>query len=642
MYQPGFVNGVTAHGIHASGLPVQQAPPGHHQMMPYPRNAMAAGGIGAVYGNAGFPRPLGMPDPATHVHTPSPLGQVPIYGHPSLAGQLQQVPQADPRVTQYPPAIANQAAMNMGYLQAYAQRTQQYQPPPPQQHQMPPPPQQQLPPQQAMTGQHQAALASFIPSQMACRGSLAKNPLMRDINKLKDFSAKDYSARPTLLAEADTRRLAMKSIPGLGGSTCHSYQPEEPPSTQQQHTQQQHTQQQHTQHQQQPRSSGARDYHDIDDHYARPNRYEASYHRSQSCHNLEDEDNDGSSTSSYIGNRHHQGSRGGGGGRVPKRQHHHERGNNAYRSEYSERASVREHRQMPSPRSSHGRRALDRRHYPRRDNQYYEYYDYDEYSEPYASDYDNEWDEERESNPRHGRHYEGRIADMDLSGRRAAHRRPRADVYTTRGRDNTAWESQHRAGRHAPPGHGGYHRRPRLARLDDPRDGDSIVIRSTHPPMSKAAGSSDSESLLVLEHGKPRSQFGRILANLKRHASEAKATSPLLTTQDAQHYDGKDEAEDPESGNRIVEVVSETEENQAGNVEGGLAKPEVATNTSEKSPLATASTNSGSEPDAANLPPPPSNLSASAEADKEEAHDNEHLAPPTPAVAAVAVTIAAT
>ncbi|KAJ2466373.1 hypothetical protein EV174_006537, partial [Coemansia sp. RSA 2320] len=75
MYQPGFVNGVTAHGIHASGLPVQQAPPGHHQMMPYPRNAMAAGGIGAVYGNAGFPRPLGMPDPATHVHTPSPLGQ---------------------------------------------------------------------------------------------------------------------------------------------------------------------------------------------------------------------------------------------------------------------------------------------------------------------------------------------------------------------------------------------------------------------------------------------------------------------------------------------------------------------------------------------------------------------------------------
>ncbi|KAJ2828100.1 hypothetical protein FBU31_002996 [Coemansia sp. 'formosensis'] len=547
------------------------------QQMAYPRTKAVAGGIGSAYSHVGYSRTPGVPDPSSHAYTPSPLGQVPIYNQPAIAVH-QQMPPADMHMVHYPPAMMSHAALPMANQQMYPQRAQPYQfpqQPPPQQQfppqQYPPPQPQQLPPQQpqvaiqqhhqAPVGQHPAALTSFIPSQLACRGSLAKNPLMRDINKLKSFSAKDYTTRPTLLAEADSRQLAKKNMPGLGGATSHSYQPEVPPPIQQQPPPPL-PEPQHQQHQSfRPHDQG--DYRDQADHYPRSNRYEAPHHsRSRSCQVYDDEDNDYSSVSSRTSGRRHTSARRNG-DHGPTRRHRHDHADNTYGSEYGERPRHRESRQMPPPPSSHGRRALEQRRQPRRNDRYhehYEHYDYEDRSERYARDYYDDYDDDEEFDERYGDRYDHQQAGPGFARRRDAQGRTRtSDMRMGRARAEAVWASPY-GSRGSMPGRHGHYGRPRLVRLDDPRDADSIIIRSS-PPHTSKAGSSDSESLLVLEHGKPRSQFGRILANLKRQTAGFAPVSPKATVHSVQIRGSKVAGAHRAADGQIVEMKSEIEDN---------------------------------------------------------------------------------
>ncbi|KAJ2883934.1 hypothetical protein H4R27_002432 [Coemansia aciculifera] len=656
---------------------IQQPGPGtgqnqHHmypgsssQQMAYPRSKAAAGGIGSAYSHVGYSRTPGMPDPSSHAYTPSPLGQVPVYSQPAIAIH-QQMPPADMHTTQYPPAMMNHTGMPMANQQLYPQRVQPYQlpqqplpqqyppqqflPPHPQTQQFPPqqfPPPQQLPQlqpqattqhQHAPVGQHPAALASFIPSQLACRGSMAKNPLMRDINKLKDFSAKDYTTRPTLLAEVDSRQQARKNMPGLGGTTSHSYQPEAPPPIQQQPLPPL-PEPQPQQHQSfRPHDQGEyRDHHDQANHYPRPNRYEASYHnRSRSCQIFDDEDNDYSSVSSRTsGHRRHGAGRNGSHG--PTRRHRYDHVDNAYGSEYGERLRRREFRQVAPPPSSHDRRVVEQRRQPRRNARYYEYehHDYEERSETYARDYYDDLDDDEDFDERYGDRYDHRLADPGSARRRDAQRQPCAsDVRVGRARGEARWASPY-SSRGNTHGRHGYHTRPRLVHLDDPRDGDSVIIRSSPPPIGKASGS-DSESLLVLEHGKPRSQFGRILANLKRQTTGFTPMSPKATVHSVQIREAKVIGGQRAADGRIIEVKSENEDEVESMPASALPEANVVVDTGNAAPI---------------LPTEPAEQNASEQplqtvATTETAVDNDnsaeaHPAPPTP-VATSVVPVAAT
>ncbi|KAJ2063230.1 hypothetical protein GGI17_001841 [Coemansia sp. S146] len=589
---------------------IQQPGPGtgqnqHHmypgsssQQMAYPRSKAAAGGIGSAYSHVGYSRTPGMPDPSSHAYTPSPLGQMPVYSQPAIAIH-QQLPPADIHMTQYPPTMVNHAGMPMANQQLYAQRVQPYQlqqQPLPQQYppQQFPPPQQlpQLQPQattqhHAPVGQHPAALASFIPSQLACRGSMAKNPLMRDINKLKNFSAKDYTARPTLLAEVDSRQQARKNMPGLGGTTSHSYQPEAPPPIQQQPLPPL-PEPQPQQHQSfRPHDQGEyRDHRDQADHYPRSNRYEVSYHnRSRSCQIFDDEDNDYSSISSRTsGQRYHGAGRNGSHG--PTRRHRYDHVDNTYGSEYGERLRHREFRQMAPPPSSHGRQVVEQRRQPHRNARYYEYehHDYEERSKTYVRDYYDDLDDDEEFDERYGDPYDHRLAAAGSARRRDAQRRPCAsDVRVGRARGEARWASPY-SSRGSTHGRHGYHGRPRLAHLDDPRDGDSVIIRSSPPPTGKASGS-DSESLLVLEHGKPRSQFGRILANLKRQTTGFTPMSPKATVHSVQIREAKVTGAQRAVDGRIVEVKSENEDEVESMPASALPEADGVVDTDNAAPI---------------------------------------------------------
>ncbi|KAJ1671830.1 hypothetical protein GGF38_000506 [Coemansia sp. RSA 25] len=481
--QPGAGFGLHQHSGYPSGAA---------QQMAYLRGNAIAGGIGSAYSNVGYSRAQGMPDHALHAYTPSPLGQVPIFGQPPMPSH-QQPPSVDMRYAQYPP--------------------------------------------------------------LACRGSLAKNPLMRDINKLKNFSAKDYTAGPTLLAEVDSRQQAKRNLPGLGGATSHSYQPEIlPPAPQ---LQQPLPPPPEPQHQQPYRPYDQADYRDQVEHYPRPDRYEASYHhhRSRSCQNFDEEDVDYSSVSSRTSGWRYHGAKHGG-GHKPKKSHRYD---HAYGSEHGAMQRAREFRQMASPPSSHDRRAPERRHQRRQDDRYYERYGYEERPEAYAREYYDEFDDDDELDERYGGRYDHRPTGPDYPRRRDAQRRPRiADVRVDRARHDPIWTPPYH-GRGSASGRHGYHSRPQLANLDDPRDGDSIIIRSSRPPTGKA-GSSDSESLLVLEHGKPRSQFGRILANLKRQTAPFAPMSPKATVHNVQIKEAKVAEARRAADRRIVEVRSENED----------------------------------------------------------------------------------
>ncbi|KAJ2703709.1 hypothetical protein H4218_000175 [Coemansia sp. IMI 209128] len=647
--QPGPGVGLNQHGVYPGSSP---------QQMAYPRGKALAGGIGSAYSHVGYSRTPAMLDPSLHAYTPSPLGQVPVYSQPAAAS-YQQMPPADMHMAHYPPPMMGHAGMPMANQQQYPQRVQPHpfpqqqlpqqfapQQPPPQQFQPPPqlpqqlpqphPQPQQQPQQQGSVGQHPAALASFIPTQLACRGSLAKNPLMRDINKLKSFSAKDYTSRPTLLAEVDSRQQAKKNMPGLGGTTSHSYQPEAPPPTQQPQPPMPEPQYQ----QYQPfRPHDHADYRDPADHYPRSNIYEAPYHnRSRSGRIFDDEENDYSSVSSRTsGLRHHETRRGGGSG--PMRRHRYDHVDNTYGSEYGERLRSREQRQMAPPPSSHSRRVVEQRRQPRRSNRYHEEhherYDYEGRSDRYARDYYDDYDDDEEFDERYNDYYDHRRASSGLARRHDAQRRPHAsDIRVGRtNRSEVGWASSYST-RGIAHGRHGYHSRPRVVRLDDPRDGDSIIFRSSPAPSGKG-DSSDSESLLVLEHGKPRSQFGRILATLKRQTTGLAPLSPKATVHRVQIREAKVAGAQRVVNGRIVEVKSENEDNgeTESAPESALPENNVAAGTVDGAPATPA------EP--AEQVSPKQSVDAAVATDAIAADEIVAETPPTP-VTAGAATVAVT
>ncbi|KAJ1861057.1 hypothetical protein LPJ57_006578, partial [Coemansia sp. RSA 486] len=144
-----------------------------------------------------------------------------------------------------------------------------------------------------------------------------------------------------------------------------------------------------------------------------------------------------------------------------------------------------------------------------------DYYDYDELSDDYFSDElddcsDGGYSERFDSSAGAG----GRLR------RRSAQRRMHADNRMPRNRDydrETAWKPSRSNGK------GGMHRggrsRPVIpVNLDDPRDNNDVLPRSAHRSR-RGSVSGDSDLSDHAKSAKPRSQFGRILANITRQAA---------------------------------------------------------------------------------------------------------------------------
>ncbi|KAJ2672272.1 hypothetical protein GGI25_005199 [Coemansia spiralis] len=467
----------------------------------------------ASFGNIGLTRaaagmPEGLVATAKPMYTPSPLGQMPpIYGQQGMAHYQQAM-------------VARQLPNTMANMQVHRSVMQQ-------------------PPPGIAANSQQAALTSFIPSQSICQGSISRNPLMRDLNKIKEFSAKDYNARPTLLAEVDSRMLAKKAMPGLGGISNHSFQPENVPSRSVNPPISPTLRHKYSSISELPEMGGRadhsqRDYYDR--HYGSSHKYNPGYEKSMSCQNLYGMCSDNASVSSGGSSKRNLDARDGGkglgrNGREHKRRHRHgydySRGD-AYGSEYSERGPPREFRRMEAQPPPRGYRALGRHGRNNWDDRYYEQYDYEDSSDIYASDCYDEWGEDE---------YEGYYDNDDIGThyrrRNTAHRKPRTKQRLERGKMPAHWRPPPRNGRG--DGIAGYHRGEHGKRLqiylDDPR-GNSDVAYRVAPDIAEKAGSVKSQSSITSATPvKPRSQFGRILANIRRQSGaepNAPAQSALV------------------------------------------------------------------------------------------------------------------
>ncbi|KAJ1864266.1 hypothetical protein LPJ78_003495 [Coemansia sp. RSA 989] len=455
--------------------------PGQPVAMNHMYRSPLSGASSVTYGNVGLSRGAVMQDPSK-MYTPSPLGQMPMY---------------------------NQAAINNGYMppqiavvaNAMHAATPQYQQVShhPQQHQQP----------------QSAALMSYIPNHDRCQGSMAKNPLMRDINKAKQFSAQDYTSRPTLLAEADSRRLAKKNMPGLGGTTCHSFQPEPMPVAQPQLAP--------SDTYSPPQTPGHRNYPEYSREPPRHTHRSGNPRRRPSSRQLYDDPDYGyMSSSSSISKKYPMRREA-----RPKRYDKHD----AY-GRHLDRPPANEFRYRERRGRSRGtlsRHLQKRRHH----DPTYDYYDYDdEYPDSFCSDYYDEWEGEYDDC-----YEQDRCPHRRGSRGGPRHRMPRLDGHRP-----------HRSYKRDEARDG--HRRHRSAHLDDPRDSNRIVLAATkqlgQQGMANAAGS-------IAQGGRPRSQFGRILANMKRKSEASKPASPSMSAEpspDAKEAavkdDSKKEAEQPE------------------------------------------------------------------------------------------------
>ncbi|KAJ2452030.1 hypothetical protein EV183_003208 [Coemansia sp. RSA 2336] len=469
--------GVSHHNMSLQSLPTMhnaQASP--RQQAGYPRTAAAAAAISGApsqpvamnhmyrphlsgassvtYGNVGLSRGAVMQDPSK-MYTPSPLSQAPMY---------------------------SQAAMNNGYMppqmaaiaNAMHAAAPQHQPMPHlQQHQQP----------------QSAALMSYIPNHDRCRGSMAKNPLMRDINKAKQFSAQDYTSRPTLLAEADSRRLAKRNMPGLGGTTCHSFQPEPMPVAQPQLAP--------SDTYSPPQTPGHRNYPEYSREPARHTHRSENPRRRPSSRQLYDDPGYGyMSSSSSISNKRRSMRR----EARPKRHDKYDTYDRHFDRPPVNEFRHREHRGRS--RGTLSRHLQKRRHH----DPTYDYYDYDEYPDSFSSDYYDEWEGEYDcyEQERHPHRRGSRGGPRHRMSRPDGHRPHRSHKWDE-ARDG--------------------HRRHRSAHLDDPRDSNGIVLAATkqrgQQDLANAAGS-------IAQGGRPRSQFGRILANMKRKSEASKPASPSM------------------------------------------------------------------------------------------------------------------
>ncbi|KAJ2852558.1 hypothetical protein IWW36_000187 [Coemansia brasiliensis] len=499
------------YGVSRSNMSLQSLPTMHNaqasrQQVAYSRTAAIAGnssqpiamnnhmyrpplsGASSVtYGNVGLSRGAVMQDPGK-MYTPSPLGQMPLY---------------------------YQSAINNGYMppqmaavsNAMHAATPQHQPishHPQQQQQQP----------------QSAALMSYIPSHDHCRGSMAKNPLMRDINKVKQFSARDYTSRPTLLAEADSRRMAKKNMPGLGGTTCHSFQPEPMPVSQPQLAP--------SDMYSPPQTPSHRNYPE----YARdPQRHahrsETSRRRPPSRQPYDDVGHGYMTSSSSISNKRQSMRR----EARPKR---HGKYNDAY-DRHIDRPSMNEFRHRE--RSGRSRSTLSRHLQKRRHHdQTYDYYEYDDdYPDSLGSDYYDEWEGD----------YDDCYEQERYSRRRSSRGSPRRRMSRLDGHRqhySRKWDYEMRSG----------HRRHRSAHLDDPRDSNGIVLAATKQ-LNQQNMANASSFIAQAQSNRPRSQFGRILANMKRKTEASKPASPSLSahqsldTNEAAVKDNREEAEQPEA-----------------------------------------------------------------------------------------------
>ncbi|KAJ2757616.1 hypothetical protein H4S06_003094, partial [Coemansia sp. BCRC 34490] len=534
----------------------------HQQMAAYQRSA--AGGAqrapmnnsqGAMFGNGGFYRGA-MGDVATAVpsarpmYTPSPLGQMPpIYAHQGMVPGQAHMIVPDPRMAAaYQPALSAQMPNTMATSM----------------HSFRPGAQQPLQQGFAASSAQQASLTSFIPTQSQYQGSFTRNPLMRDLNKIKEFSAKDYTARPTLLAEVDSRMLAKKNIPGLGGSASHSYQPQVQAQAQPQaHAQAQpqgHAQKQsqgrhlhsptgrHRQinnsdqfgYDRRPERSNP-DYYDR--HYG-PHRHDQGFENSSSYQNLYGAYNDNASVSSGGSSKRNMDMRDvrGGEGREHKRRHRHDHRGNAYGSEYGDGMPLREFRRTdarsPPPR---GYRTLGRHYHRYRDDYYHEQYDFDDASDMYASDCYDEW----EGNDHEG-YYGDESVEYSRNRRHTVHRKSHRRQRAERGRAGAQMKPPQRHFRdEGPVEHRGSSRKMPPMHLDDPRGSNGFTFRaaaagaaseSAERKNSFDSQSPSQSSLLSVTRAKPRSQFGRMLANIKqKSANGPKAESkpePMDTRED--------------------------------------------------------------------------------------------------------------
>ncbi|KAJ2588403.1 hypothetical protein IWW49_003007 [Coemansia sp. RSA 1797] len=509
MHQPGPYTGINP------GMSLQSLPNGYSAQssplpqMAYPRIAGGGqqmqptgmfrlpmhGNANVGYGGVSLSRGPTMQDQGKPMYTPSPLRQMPAYCQPPM--------ETLPAMAGYMPAPGGSVhplAQHQNHQQQQQIQQQQIQ-------------QQQIQQQQHQHGgsvnTQQGALMNFIPNRDQCRGSMSKNPLMRDINKVKEFSARDYNSRPTLLAEADSRRLAKKNMPGLGGTTSHSFQPEVvQPVVQQQPPLEAYMPPSPS------RPHGHRSYqgHPNDSYYA--HQPEPVHYQSLSPHQPPSRHYD-DYASPPPSTKHRSDARSSGRGRTTKRYQRYE---DEY-DQYDDRAPVREFRQRVPHRQPRGRDTLERSH-RRHDERYYDHYDY---SDSYASDYYDELDDDYDEC------YDNRGGQRPLP-RRATQYRPRG---APRGEPRMYEGRRMHPHDHRDVVDEGL-RKHRGAHLDDPRDSHSVVRAETRGANRQTAAEASANPDAGTHGATPRSQFGRMLANIKRHAAPSKASSlqqsPNITT----------------------------------------------------------------------------------------------------------------
>ncbi|KAJ1809476.1 hypothetical protein LPJ75_004380 [Coemansia sp. RSA 2598] len=183
-----------------------------------------------------------------------------------------------------------------------------------------------------------------------------------------------------------------------------------------------------------------------------------------------------------------------------------------YNSDYEDHPSGREFRKVNPPPSSRNRRGIDRRRRDYRDDRHYDYYDYDDgFSDDYFSEEFNEW-----SDGEYSECFDSSAGAGGRLRRRVAQRRGQGDVHESRSKGHgreAGWKPLRSDAK------GGARLRPAIpVNLDDPRDSNDVLPRSAHRSHrgSISGGSDVSENA---KNAKPRSQFGRMLANMKRQAA---------------------------------------------------------------------------------------------------------------------------
>ncbi|KAJ2803516.1 hypothetical protein H4R20_002866 [Coemansia guatemalensis] len=504
-----------AHGMQAS----------QHPQMPYNRGALGAqsmnmaggmfrspvsGNSSVTFGNVGLSR-AAIAEQSRYMYAPSPLGQMPMYGPPPImegsAGKAAAIVPPEMQMPHHPAPMA-------GYMPAAIPNGPMRSLPPAQQQS--PHPHQQTAAGAARNGQE--ALMNFIPNHERCSGTISKNPLMRDLNKIKQFSAKDYSSRPTLLAEVDSRQLAKRNMPGLGGSTCHSFQPEVPPPPPMQ-----------SQPQQQYSSAGyhsspparPQDHHDHDTYYSHPHdphytsrRPDPARRKHASRQDSYEKARGYSFSSSNSRNKHRAESKSDR-GRSSRKHRDQGRGRDTYGSEYEERPA-REFRQRKPRQRSRGRSSRGRSHHKHYDERDYDHFDYDDYSDSYASEYYDEWVCNSDDS------YDDRIDDARRYPRRSSKYRSRDGTGREAARPDDGRRRKQRHGGHS-DAHDAW-RKPRRARLDDPRDNNRVVSVATKA-MARQRAAMGPEQAIDPQAVRPRSQFGRMLANIKQSAPATRTPS---------------------------------------------------------------------------------------------------------------------